>query len=285
MKSKGYIACPNNSHEWREISKKFEELWNFPNCAGAIDGKHIVMQQPANSGSTFFNYKKTNSIVLLATCDALYRFTMVDIGDTGRNSDSGVFANSLMGMAINQKKLNLPKDRFLPGSKDKFPYVFVCDEVFALKTCMLKPYARQNLDVQRRIFNYRLSRARRVIENCFGICASRFRILRRPIIRKPETVALITKAIVVLHNYLMVHESSTYCPPGHADMDTANGVRLGDWRGETEGFTGLTSIGVQGSNNYTKTASEVRDQFCSYFNSNAGSVPWQWDHATSTVDE
>ena len=65
---------------------------------------------------------------------------------------------------------------------------------------------------------------------------------------------LITKAIVALHNYLMVHKSN-YCPLGHADSDTTNRMRPGGWRNEIEGFTGMTPIGTQGSNNFSRPGS------------------------------
>ena len=85
---------PSSHQEWKGVSDQFELMWNFPNCIGANDGKYIVIQAPANSGSTFFNYKGTHSVVLMTVCDAHYRFTLVDIGDSGRHSDGGVLSSS-----------------------------------------------------------------------------------------------------------------------------------------------------------------------------------------------
>jgi len=87
---------------WVETVMEYEKTWNFPNCLGGIDGKHVMMQAPPNSGSIFFNYKNFFSIVLLATCDAQYRFTTIDVGAYGRQSDSGIFQNSKFGRALEE---------------------------------------------------------------------------------------------------------------------------------------------------------------------------------------
>ena len=66
--------------EWESIAEDIFARWNFPNCIGAIDGKHVMIQCPVNSGSLFYNYKSYFSIILLAVASADYRFVMVDIG-------------------------------------------------------------------------------------------------------------------------------------------------------------------------------------------------------------
>ena len=66
---------PPTSEDWQRIESRFVQRWNFLDCVGALDGKHIVIQAPNNSGSIFYNYKGTFSVVLMALVDADYKFT------------------------------------------------------------------------------------------------------------------------------------------------------------------------------------------------------------------
>ena len=75
-----YLPTPTNPEEWKKISEEFSTLWDFPHCIGTGDGKHVVIECAKNSGSNYFNYKGTFSIVLLAYGDANYCFTAVDVG-------------------------------------------------------------------------------------------------------------------------------------------------------------------------------------------------------------
>ena len=197
----GFLRVLTGADDWKNIAKEFEQRWKFPHALGPLDGKHVVMQAPPRSGSMFFNYKKTHSIVLLAVCNAQYEFTLVDIGDTGRQADSSVYANSYLGCAIENELLNVPEPDCIQNNPNiTMPYVFLADHAFGLKPNLMKPYPDQYLPLDERIFNYRLSRAWRVIENTFGIAATRFRVFRRPIIATEKKV-IITKAVVAFHNF------------------------------------------------------------------------------------
>ncbi len=61
---------PSSDEEWGAIAHEFNEKWNFANCIGAMDGKHVQIQAQANSSSYYFNSKGSFSIVLLAVVDA-----------------------------------------------------------------------------------------------------------------------------------------------------------------------------------------------------------------------
>ena len=109
-----YMSLPDFKEKWLPVVKGFEEKWQFPNCVGAIDGKHVPLINPFNSGSTYFNYKSFFIIVLLALVDADYKFVYVNIGYQGRISDGGVFKNSELYHLLVNGEINLPDSRQLP---------------------------------------------------------------------------------------------------------------------------------------------------------------------------
>ncbi|KAB0804981.1 hypothetical protein PPYR_01951 [Photinus pyralis] len=183
-------------------AEKFESIWNFPNCVAAIDGKHITIQAPAGSGSLSFNYKKTFSIVLLAMVDPEYRFIAVDVGGYGKNSDGGLFNNSRMGKALQNNTFGMPEDRPITENGKPLPFVIVGDEAFPSKTYLMRPYPGRGLSEDKKIFNYRLSRARRVSENAFGILCQKFRVFLNKIQVHPNNVDKIVLSSLCLNNFL-----------------------------------------------------------------------------------
>ncbi|XP_071645996.1 uncharacterized protein [Temnothorax longispinosus] len=152
-----YVLKVSSKEDWKTISDGFMTSWQFPNCLGAIDGRHMRIQAPRNSGSNFFNYKQFFSMVMMATCDAQYKFTWVDVGQFGSISDGGVWANTDFADDLASGNVSLPDPSPIPGKERPFPYVFVGDEAFPLTEYMMRPYPRRTLTDENRIFNYRLS--------------------------------------------------------------------------------------------------------------------------------
>ncbi len=93
------FQCPTTADEWKKVSEGFQTIAKFPNCLGALDGKHIRIRPlplPPHCGAQFFNYKHFNLIVMMALVDSIYRFLYVDVGCNGRVSDGGVFRGSTL---------------------------------------------------------------------------------------------------------------------------------------------------------------------------------------------
>nr|CAI5861399.1 unnamed protein product [Callosobruchus analis] len=150
---------------------------NFPNCIGSIEGKHIRL------------------ISSLHMVDSDYRFIAVDVGAYGRDSDSNIFNKWTFGRKLAQNCLNMPEAKPLPNTNDTpLPYMFLGNEAFPLNNNFMKPYPRSNLNTQRRIFNYRLSRSRRTVECAFGILSNKWRIFHTSMTIPPDFAVLVTKA-------------------------------------------------------------------------------------------
>lgn len=280
-----FMHLPNTKEEWEEIERETRSNWQFPNCIGAADGKHISIIHPVNSGSEFFNYKGFFSIVLLAIVDFDYKFIFADVGCQGRISDGGVYRNSFFYRATQENLLDLPPDKPLPVSNNPFyddqnaalmPYVFLADDAFPLGKHCMKPYSHNNLTPIKRIFNYRLSRVRRVTENAFGILTNRFRVFTTAMSLSPDKATTITLATLVLHNMLRSISSESYTPDGFLDAEKENGdVMEGEWRQESLGTSIFSNLPKTNTKNTSKNAQKIRDMFADHF-WGPGQIPWQW---------
>ncbi|XP_040197230.1 protein ANTAGONIST OF LIKE HETEROCHROMATIN PROTEIN 1-like [Rana temporaria] len=250
---RSFMPTPNKE-KWEDIAKAFWNKTNFPNCLGAIDGKHIRLIKPCHSGSQYYNYKKYFSVVLMAVVDADYKFIFVDIGSFGSNADSAVFQRSTFGKRLVSNELDLPDNRPLPGTEGpKMPYVFVADDAFAIHEHLMKPFSQRNLDNRKRIFNYRLCRARRLVECAFGILANKWQIFLKPINLKIENACKVIKAACILHNLVRERDGVNFEDTLSHNIEPAEFLHV---RGPMVGFT-------------------IRDAFADYFMSSAGALSWQ----------
>nr|CAH7733261.1 unnamed protein product [Callosobruchus chinensis] len=219
---------PSSKERWLEIAENYYKRTNFPNCVGSVDGKHIRLISPLHSGSAFYNYKKFYSVVLLAVVDSEYRFIAVDVGAYGRDSDSS-------------------------------------DEAFPLNNNFMKPYPRSNLNTQRRIFNYRLSRSRRVVECAFGILSNKWRIFHTSMTIPPDFAVLVTKTACVLHNFVRRRD-------GYRFEDTL-----------THYFEDIPFRSPQ--HRSTNRGRNIRDNFAGYFMTPAGEISYQYNERISNLQE
>lgn len=147
------LQTPTTPDEWIRVARGFEARWNFPNCIGAIDRKHILIRPPHDSGSYNYNYKGSHSIVLMAICDTNCEFLYIDIDCNGRVSDGGVWDNTRISSSIATQTAGLPSDRKLPGTERRLPYVFVADDAFPMQSHILKSFSHRTQSDRERIFS------------------------------------------------------------------------------------------------------------------------------------
>jgi len=121
----------------------------------------------------------------------------------------------------------------------------------------MRTFPRRQLTNERRIYNYRLSRARRIVECAFGIMVKRFNLLKNKMLVGPEKATKITRAICVLHNLIMTKE-----------------VNLTEIHNEIENHHNQIEIRNESNivhhNRSSIAAIEQRNKFMDFFNSENG---------------
>ncbi|XP_021376400.1 protein ALP1-like [Mizuhopecten yessoensis] len=240
------LTCPSTPEEWKEVADKFYQRWNF------LQG--------------FF------SIVLLALVDSDYKFVWADLGGLGSASDAQIYNSSELKHGAEEDLLGFPQPTPLPQDTTDAPYFYIGDDAFALRSYMMKPYSLRGVSQEERIYNYRLSRARRVVENAFGILANRFQVILGTMPHKPETVKLRVNTCLVLHNLMRVRYPSLKNQQLDQQASPEEDFVPGAWRDD---FNLEDTQVVAGTNTATKEAKKQRNLIKHWVNSSAGAVDWQ----------
>ena len=254
-----YFRCPTTPDEWKELETEFRIRWKVPHALGALDGKHVALKKPKNSGALYHNYKGFFSIVMLALVDGQYKFRWVDVGTAGSCSDAQIFNTCHLKRKIDDGSIGFPDPAPITQGGRDVPYFILADNTFALKTWLMKPYGRRMLTREERIANYRIPRGRRVIENAFGILVSRVRVMMTTIELPPETVRDVVLTCVVLHNILRSQYQGQ-----HGGQQPGDGDDGDDVPGDGRLIGGAADCGRD--RNPAREAKRLRDYLKDYFN-------------------
>jgi hypothetical protein len=146
----------------------------------------------------------------MAVADENGLFTVIDVGDLGRNCDGAVFRYSSFGQLSRQGKLNFPTPTTLPGETidEPFPYYLVGDEAFPLLPYLMRPYPKRVLNDAKRILNFHLSRGTKSVECAFGMLTFKFRVFEGPIACNEDCAVAIVQVACVLHNFIRIREGT-----------------------------------------------------------------------------
>ena len=254
-----YMPAPSRDLVLK-CEREFRERWNFPNCFGCVDGKHVRIRNPAHAGSMYHNYKQYFSIVLQGLAAANCKFIAVDVGAYGRQSDGGIFRDSSLGKCLENGTIDIPHPKPLPNSGIVLPFVILGDEAYPLSPYLMRPFPRQDLNDEKRIFKHRLSRARRCVECAFGILRAKWRFLATEIDTSVSNCEKVVKAACLLHNIIIVEE----------------GLHLNDIQDDYGGANAVQGrANMRRANRGNNVSIEIRNTFMTYFSSPEGEIPWQ----------
>lgn len=159
--------------------------------------------------------------------------------------------------------MNFPEPSKLPNTDIEVPYMILGDEAFPLLNNLMKPYPRDQstIDTTKAIYNYRHSRARRVVENAFGILSNTFRVFHSTICLSLDAVDDLIASACILHNLI---------------IDSKKGRNELIVEASNNNFESISLVHHDDdiANSRISDPKSIRDKLREYFNS-SGSVPWQ----------
>ncbi|XP_049307355.1 uncharacterized protein LOC105223765 isoform X2 [Bactrocera dorsalis] len=229
-----YMPIPTTDR-LKTVINDYYRRWKFPNCFGSID-------------------------VLQGVADADKKFVTIEMGGRGKQSDDGTFSGSTLFRLLEADTLNVPLPQALPNSNTILPNFLIGDEAYPLKTYLLRPFPRRNLNAKTENFNYRLSIARKCIECAFGILTSKWRFLQKAIETTPRTAIILIKCACVLHNFVRERD-------GDSDLDYLQTTTINNANAQTN------TVDREQQQNFSRsrqTALNIRNELTEYL--------WEFGH-------
>ena len=214
----------------------------------------------------------------MAIYGSSYECLYADVGTNGRVNDGGVWNTCGFSKTLENQELSIPNLRYLPRGVQRILFVLIGDDEFVLKTHMMKPYHQQRLKTERRVYNYRNSRGRRILQNLFGILTSRWRIYHTFKLLEPTAVESVILATLALRNMLMTSSAKNiYCPTGFCDTEVVNReLTRGLWRNDNCADSMFSLKKPTRGHNASIAAKEIRDTYTEYsMNEEAVQRHWQ----------
>ena len=247
-----YVKFPTGN-QLKRVTETFLSKWGVPQCVGAIDGCHIPIAAPVGNHTDYYNRKGWYSMILQGVVDANYCFLDIYIGWPGSVHDVRVFVHSPIYKRVTENCL-LPNKTLSIDGVD-VPLYFIGDSAYPLQTWLMKPFPQSGIltrDAQQ--YNYRLSRARIVIENAYGRLKARWRRLMKRNDMHVDHIPVVVAAACVLHNMCEIH--------GEHFNDT--------WLQDINGVDGVSSqpptVAIRDGT--SEQPKRVRDALVHYFRSN-----------------
>lgn len=226
----------------------------------------FYFQSAAQDESIDYKNRKLQNIVITGIADTNFSFAIVNIG-SDTSSIEGIFKESNLKSKLDNDELNIPPPTI--SCHGDLPYVFVASEAYPLSKYMMRPYTLGNhSDFKSRVFNFRLSQARIVIDRAFSLLVSRWHILKRPMLRNVEKTQNTILASTYLHNFIIKQEQvlnqKQYSKYTDADKEDQSSI--------------LKFFKHKPNNKCQQLAVNYRDTFAQYFMAE-GAVDWQWEKA------
>ncbi|XP_066552472.1 uncharacterized protein LOC136718596 [Amia ocellicauda] len=201
-----YLQLPSE-HEFEDMARLFNTRWGFPHCVGAIDSLHISIIAPPNYTADYWNSKCWHSVVLQGVVNGLGQFWDACAGFPGSTEDVTILQNSTLWAIANEGGLFPEPPKEFMGQPLK--YFLLGDAAYPLQNWLLKCYPESSvLSSRQRKFNYRLSRARSVIENAFLRLKARWQCLHKRNDCSLDLVPTMVLACCILHNVCEVHSDT-----------------------------------------------------------------------------